>query len=175
LIGSELTEEPEDVTGAAGWMFSDMLIALMVVFLATITFIPQIPLTGNSTISQGAGGDLNLPGGATYSYTERFEQEFVFTYRFSELGLVLDDISLFLNNYGLPADSVIDSAQFVGGYDEGESTQIGIQRAIDFANALEQLAPDLFARAATVLNTSSQLPADLVTLRLTFSARISTN
>ena len=174
MISPEISEEPEDVSGAAGWMFSDMLIALMVVFLATITFIPQLPIAGESNLSQGAGGTQNLSGGGSYSYTERFQQEFVYTYRASEVGLVLSDIEQFLENYEIPADSVIDSAQFIAGYSQGESTQLAIQRAINFSLELEALAPTLFVRAATVLNTSSQLPADLITLRLTFSARIST-
>lgn len=175
MIEQDATEGPEDVSGAAGWMFSDMLIALMVVFLATITFIPQLPISGSSNLRSGDGGSQNLSGGGSYSYVERFEQVFVYTYRSNEVGLVLDDIDQFLKNFDLPADSVVDSAQFIAGYTQGGSTQLAIQKAINFSRALEELAPELFTRAATVLNTSSQLPADLVTLRLTFSARISTN
>jgi|TARA_B110000259_G_scaffold1181_1_gene1417 hypothetical protein len=174
VIEQESSEEPEDVAGAAGWMFSDMLIALMVVFLATISFIPQSLNSDGSILSGGDGNSQSVVGG-NFSYVERFEQVFIYTYRLSEVRLVLGDIEQFLENYDLPKDSVVDSAQFISGYVQGESSQLAIQRAINFSRTLEALAPELFIRAATVLNTSSQLPEDLVTLRLTFSARISTN
>jgi hypothetical protein len=175
VIEQESSDGTEDVTGAAGWMFSDMLIALMVVFLATITFIPQLLPGQNSNLIQGEGSNQGSTGAGSYSYVERFEQVFIYTYRASEIGLVTADIAQFLENNSLPADSVVDTAQFIAGYPQGESSQDAIQRAIDFSRELELIAPNLFLRAATVLNTSSQLPADLVTIRLTFSARISTN
>jgi len=35
-------DDAEDLTGLAGWMYTDLLLALMVIFLATISFVPQI-------------------------------------------------------------------------------------------------------------------------------------
>ena len=43
-------EDAEDLTGLAGWMYTDLLLALMVIFLATISFVPQI----FGTISSGS-------------------------------------------------------------------------------------------------------------------------
>ena len=42
--------DAEDLTGLAGWMYTDLLLALMVIFLATISFVPQI----FGTISSGS-------------------------------------------------------------------------------------------------------------------------
>jgi hypothetical protein len=175
MLNQEQYDAPEDVAGQAGWMFSDMLIALMVVFLATISFIPQSTLGSSSNLSKGTGDSQSLTGGGgSYTYIERFEQEFIYTYQADEVGNVTKDIATFLRNYKLPADSIIDSAQFVAGFSATERPQDAIERAIAFSKALETLSPGILSRAATVLNSSSQLSSDLVTVRLTFSARIST-
>jgi hypothetical protein len=34
----------EDVTEKAGWMYADLFLALMVIFLATISFVPNTRL-----------------------------------------------------------------------------------------------------------------------------------
>ena len=36
-----LVDIGEDVTNQAGWMYADLFLGLMVVFLATVTFIPE--------------------------------------------------------------------------------------------------------------------------------------
>jgi hypothetical protein len=174
---SSFFEAPEDVAGQAGWMFSDMLIALMVVFLATITFIPQAYSNNSSNLSSGIGENKNIAGsGGGYTYVERFEQVFINTYREDEIGELLNDAALFLQQNGLPADANIDSAQIVAGYDlSSEKPAVAIQRSIEFSRQIDEKFPGLLDNAASVLSASSQLNSALVTIRLTFSANISTN
>ena len=170
-------EAPEDVAGQAGWMFSDMLIALMVVFLATITFIPQAYSSSTSNLSSGIGENKTIAGsGGGFTYVERFEQVFINTYRTDQLGELVDDSALFLEQNGLPADANIDSAQIVAGYDlASEQPAAAIQRSIEFSRQIDEKFPGLLDKAATVLSASSQLNVALVTIRLTYSANISTN
>lgn len=166
-MASTYYEAPEDATGQAGWMFSDMLIALMVVFLATITFIPQFSATGTLATTGGNVG--------SYAYTEHFDQAFIRAYKINELAYVQPDILAFQKQYGIPTDAVIDSAQFVGGYDQAnESSASAIQRALAFSQALDKSSTKILEHASTILNSSPKLAVDLVTVRLTFSARVNT-
>ena len=174
---SDQFSAPEDVAGQAGWMFSDMLIALMVVFLATITFIPQDFSNSQSNLSSGVGENNSVAGsGGGYTYVERFEQVFINTYQANQIGEIVDDVAYFLEQNGLPADANIDSIQLVAGYElPTEEPSAAIQRAIEFSREIDTAFPGLLDDAATVLGASSQLNASLVTIRLTFSANVSTN
>lgn len=170
------SESPEDVSGQAGWMFSDMLIALMVVFLATITFIPQFSSGSQSAVTKG-GDQGSVQGGVTgtYTYTEHFAPVFIRAYKTNEGKYVLPDIVAFENQHSLPLDSVIDSAQFVGGYGDSGDSASAINSAIAFSQSLEKSNPKILEHAATILNSSQNLANNLVTVRLTFGATVSTN
>jgi len=181
IVGSSATspgfsDSPEDVSGQAGWMFSDMLIALMVVFLATITFIPQFGSGSNSAVAKG-GNQGSVQGGVsgTFTYTEHFSQVFIHAYKTTEAKYVLPDIIAFEKLHSLPLDSVIDSAQFVGGYADSGSPATAIEAAIAFSQGLEKVSPKILEHASTILNSSRNLANDLVTIRLTFGANLSTN
>ena len=63
-------EDAEDLTGLAGWMYTDLLLALMVIFLATISFVPQI----FGTISSGSNLiDNQAPA---YKYSQYYKRCF---------------------------------------------------------------------------------------------------
>lgn len=169
-----LYEAPEDVTGQAGWMFSDMLIALMVVFLATITFIPQFSIGSSSSVSKGNSSTGAGGVAGSYSYTEHFDGSFVRAYRVDELKNLKPDILAYLKNNSIPADAVADSAQFVGGYTQEETAADAITRALEVSKLVEALAPKLLEHAPTILNSSPKLATDLVAIKLTFSAIVNT-
>lgn len=168
-------EEPEDVTGQAGWMFSDMLIALMVVFLATITFIPQFTIGSSSAVGKGNYTDGAGGVSGSYSYTEYFEGSFTRAYKIDDLSNLVTDIAQYLKNNSIPADAVITSAQFVGGYTSEETSAEAIARALQFSKVIEGISPGLLDRSSTILNSSPKLDIDLVAIRLTFSATVNTN
>lgn len=175
MASSSHYEAPEDATGQAGWMFSDMLIALMVVFLATISFIPQFTAASNSTVSNGSGQNSQGGVSGSYTYTEHFDKAFIRAYKMNEVKYVLPEIADFEKANGIPGDAVISSAQFVGGYTSTEQSSDAIKRAIAFSNALEKFAPNILEHASTILNSSPKLSTDLITVRLTFSAKVNTN
>jgi hypothetical protein len=170
------SETPEDVSGQAGWMFSDMLIALMVVFLATITFIPQFTASSNSAVTKG-GNQGSVQGGVTgtYTYTEHFAPVFIRAYKANEAKYVAGDIAAFEKQHSLPLDSVIDSAQFVGGYGDSGDSASALSSAISFSQNMEKVSPKILEHASTILNSSRNLANNLVTVRLTFGATLSTN
>ena len=140
-------EEPveEDLTGQAGWMYTDLMLALMVIFLATISFVPQF--TGNSN----AVTDPNNPD---YAYSKIFDESMNTLYESFGLGQIERDIAKFKSSKGLPPDSDIVFAQYVGGYSS---------QKLDSAN------PELLASAATTLSSSNVLKPNQVIVRFTFA------
>ena len=151
----------EDLTGQAGWMYTDLMLALMVIFLATISFVPQFK--GNSN----AVADPNNPD---YAYSKIFDESMNTLYEsFSESQIKLD-IARFKSSKGLPADSDIVYAQYVGGYSTGsEKPSAAIARALAFSQKLDSADHDLLASAATTLSSSNVLKANQVIVRFTFA------
>jgi len=79
----------EDLTGLAGWMYTDLLLALMVIFLATISFVPQIygTITSGSNLVQN-----NQPA---YSYSQYYKNPLVKVYNNFDIDLIKQDIAIF--------------------------------------------------------------------------------
>ena len=47
----------EDATLLAGWMYADLLLGLMVIFLATISFVPMLNNSGAPEQAEGTSGN----------------------------------------------------------------------------------------------------------------------
>ena len=63
--------EEEDATSQAGWLFADSFLALMVIFLATISFVPVIG--GGGVLGTGKVGKIagsNYVDGLVLAYEE---------------------------------------------------------------------------------------------------------
>lgn len=166
----------EDITGQAGWMFSDMLVALMVVFLATISFIPQFASDFGSGTGTGTNGTTGGSEVGNYIFTEHYQVVFANVYSADSAAGLTDDVATFLKQNGIPTTAVIDSAQIVGGFDEKtETASDAIARATKFAGLIDARYPTLLEHASTIINSSTNLAANEVTVRLTFSSNVTTN
>ena len=77
-----------DTTFLAGWMYADLFLALMVVFLATISFVPAY-VSGSTKV------------GSTYSYVSVYKEPLVVVYDSFDESLIQKDISYFLKTRGL--------------------------------------------------------------------------
>jgi len=154
-------EDPveEDLTGQAGWMYTDLMLALMVIFLATISFVPQF--TNNSTSD---------PDNPDYSYSKIFDESMNTLYESFNLAQIKSDIARFKLNKGMPADADIVYAQYVGGYSSGsENPSAAIARALAFSQKLDSADRELLTSAATTLSSSNVLKANQVIVRFTFA------
>ena len=153
--------EEEDASHLAGWMYADLLLALMVIFLATISFVPQF--TGNSN----ALADPNTP---EYSYSKIFDESMNTLYESFSAANIQADIARFKSSHGLPSDADIVYAQYVGGYSAGsEKPSAAIARALAFSQKLDTAKHDLLASAATTLSSSNVLKANQIIVRFTFA------
>jgi hypothetical protein len=154
----------EDASEWAGWVFADMLVGLMVIFLATITFVPFF-----AESNPGA----QAPAGS-YTYTERFRTPFVQVYDSPDIDRLKRDIAVFLADNGIPKDAIVDSSFFAGGFDAAtETASDGMLRALEFSRALDKADTNFLTRASTLVNSTTSINPNQVAVRLTFSSRVS--
>jgi hypothetical protein len=154
----------EDATLLAGWMYADLLLGLMVIFLATISFVPIDNFVSKSLVK------------ATYKQVDKafnFNRGLSLVYeKFDAKGLE-EDIEAFKKREGLDNDAEIIFAQILGGYDpKTEDAQIGRNRALIYSFSLTQDANGLFNNASVTAGGESSLTKDQVALRLTFVSKV---
>ena len=141
-------------------MYTDLLLGLMIVFMATVSFIPEAAPTKKPS---------------AYVYSQRFEQVFERVYVIKDLtaGILDQDVSTFLIINNLPKQSVIVQAQFVGGFNaNNESSTEAINRAVDLSAALNKSDPVLLSKAASLVDSSSQVKPSEIIIRLRFAALV---
>lgn len=149
--------EVEDLTGLAGWVYTDLMLALMVIFLATISFVPQFM-------------NISKTQNKNFSYSKVIETTMNMVYDTFDLQQIRSDVSRFKVNNGIPQDADIVYAQFVGGYRAAsENPTMAISRALAFSQRLDQADKTFLKSAATTLSSSNVLTPQQVIIRLTFA------
>lgn len=150
--------EEEDATSQGGWLFADSFLALMVIFLATISFVPSLGggLTGTGNIGNIAGG--NYVKGLNIAY-ESFDA-----------AQIKKDIDGFIEGEKLPRNSTVLFAKIVGGYNPGTETENDAKfRALIFSAEIQKSGLEYFANAKIDLGASKLLKKNQIVLRLTLS------
>lgn len=148
----------EDATSQGGWLFADSFLALMVIFLATISFVPSLGggLTGSGNIGNIAGG--NYVKGLNIAY-ETFDA-----------ALIQKDIAGFIKGENLPQSSKVLYAKIVGGFDaKTETVADGQYRALLFNAKISAANIEYFSGAKVDLGGNSLLKPNQIVLRLTLS------
>jgi hypothetical protein len=135
----------------------------MVIFLATISFVPNLSNSSSAVTAQikqiSSGYNYNRGLSLVYS---GFDSK-----------LITGDIANFKAKEGLPEDAEIIYAQILGGFDlKTENADDGKLRALEFSIKLSKDNPKLFATAATNLGSNLLLKPNEIALRLTFVAKI---
>lgn len=153
---AELHEE--DATSQGGWLFADSFLALMVIFLATISFVPSLGggLTGTGNIGNIAGG--NYIKGLNIAY-ENFDK-----------AQIEKDLSSFIKSEKLPQSTKVLYAKIVGGYDsQTESASDGQYRALLFSAQIRAAGIAYFTNSKIDLGANNLLKKNQIVLRLTLS------
>jgi hypothetical protein len=148
----------EDATHQGGWLFADSFLALMVIFLATISFVPSLGggLTGTGNIGNIAGG--NYVKGLNIAY-ESFDPV-----------QIQKDIDGFIAGEKLPRSSVVLFAKIVGGFNpKTETDNDGQFRALLFSAQIQKANIAYFTNAKINLGSSKLLKPNQIVLRLTLS------
>ena len=148
----------EDATHQGGWLFADSFLALMVIFLATISFVPSLGggLTGTGNIGNIAGG--NYVKGLNIAY-EKFDA-----------AQIQRDIDGFIAGEKLPRSSKVLYAKIVGGFNPNTETENeGKFRALIFSAEIQKAEIAYFANAKIDLSANKLLKPNQIVLRLTLS------
>ena len=158
-VRSTATKVGEDVTDKAGWMYADLFLALMVIFLATISFVPefrQAPVTASkspgttvSTSTMNQGANLLYSG---------FDPE-----------KLKADIEKYKKENGLSASTKVVYVHVVGGFGTSEGVNAGALTALNFSLKMKELLPDQFRTASFKIGTDANLASKTVALRLVFA------
>ncbi|MEY4313710.1 MAG: hypothetical protein EBU16_03400 [Actinobacteria bacterium] len=154
----------EDATLLAGWMYADLLLGLMVIFLATISFVPIDNFISKSLVK------------ATYKQVDKafnFNRGLSLVYNNFDAAALEKDIKAFKNREGLDNDAQIIFAQILGGYDEkSESVETGRNRALIYSFSLTKDASGAFTNTSVTAGGDPSLKPNEVALRLTFVSKL---
>lgn len=146
----------------AGWMYADLFLGLMVVFLATVTFIPEF-----------LGGLNSSAANTSYKYREIYEKPFMAVYDNLNLERINSDITKFKIAEGLPTESVIITAQIIGAYNKDtEDSSIAIIRAQRISQEIDKSRFDFLRNASTTLSSTNSIPANRFVLKFTFATEV---
>jgi hypothetical protein len=154
----------EDVTEKAGWMYADLFLALMVIFLATISFVPNTrtaPPGNTPETPQVSLNSINMTSGMADLYT-----------KFDPVQLK-SDIDKFKKAEGMSADSEAIYVQIIGGYDgTNEKINSATVSAINFSVDMKAQLPEIFSQAAFKVDVSDAIPNKSVAVRITFAPKV---
>ena len=157
--------EEDDLSGLAGWMYTDLLVGLMVIFLATITFVPQGKFFNDGEVV----GNQNT----VYSYSKVVDEPLTLLIQKEALPDIPAIIKDFLKQKNLSPDSNIVYVQIVGSYNEKmESPDKAVSRALSLSQKLENAYPDLLKNASTTFSRTTTIPSNQVVLRLVFAEKV---
>jgi hypothetical protein len=152
----------EDVTFLAGWMYADLFLAMMVVFLATVSFIPQY--LGN--LERGATN-------SAYSYTQIYKEPMVVIYEGFNGDQIANDIRAYIADKRLSKDAEIVYAQIVGSYNKATETPAdAIIRAQQFSSKMDTSNIALLHHASTTFSSTTSVPANRVVVKFTFASNV---
>ena len=155
----------EDVSFLAGWMYADLFLAMMVVFLATITFIPEYI----GKIDQSSAS-------SAYNYKDIYKKPLVVVYDKFDADSINNDIRAFLSSEKLSVSSDVIYAQIVGAYDpNSETASDAIIRAQNFSRKLDMASLDSFKNVSTTLSSTTSISPNRIVLKLTFATDVGVN
>lgn len=151
----------DEVLGLAGWMYADLFLALMVIFLATISFVPAL-----SHVSIAA------PSSKKTTTTADYFKAMSRTYTNFSLAQVERDVYAFQQSEGMPEGTPVIFAHFIGGYQTGnETTSDGNFRALVFSQKLHSAASGMFSSMQTHIDSSTELASNQVAVVFTFGPK----
>jgi hypothetical protein len=133
----------------------------MVVFLATISFVPALGggFKGNATINVGNLAGKNISNGLIFAY-EAFDA-----------ARIKKDFAEVLGTQKLAPTTKVLYVKIVGGYDgNGETPDQGTVRALAFSVQLQKAGIPAFADARIDLGNSKLIAKNQVVMRITLTA-----
>lgn len=145
----------DDAANQAGWLFADSFLALMIIFLATISFVPSpISIAANRGLTPVTTGTNMIEG-------------LVFTYDKYDENKIKSDISKYLTDNKLDSKTEILFAKIVAGYANEQGSEAASLKAIEVSVLLKKSQITYFKNTSFDLSTSTFIAAGSFSLRLT--------
>ncbi len=149
----------EDATSQGGWLFADSFLALMVVFLATISFVPALGggFRGNATVNIGNLAGTNIANGMIMGY-DTFDAN-----------RIRSDFNAFLKEQKLAASTHAIYVNIIGGYDPKDGPDRGSVNALKFAIEMKNAGIEFIQGAKIDLGNNKLLKPNQIVMRLTLA------
>jgi hypothetical protein len=152
----------EDLLGLAGWMYADLFLALMVIFLATISFVPA--LVHNPVLKPQAVI-------AKESDANHFKA-LSLTVSSLDIAAIENAIYKFQLKEGLTQGDPVVYAQIIGGFDSAhEAPDAGALRAVVLSTKLQTGKSGMFKNMSSNIDSSSKISSGQVDLVFTFGPK----
>jgi hypothetical protein len=141
-------------------MFADLLLALAVVFLATISFVPAEDAV-SAEMQANAAADPSVAVNKSSIPLAKFDQI-----------TIMLAMQKYAADNNLPEDYRVTGVTIVGGYSLAtETPDRGTQTALRYATGIAELNLPYFKNTSTVLSSSSTIPSGQVVLNLTITSK----
>ena len=149
----------EDPSAQAGWMFADLLLAIAIIFLATISFVPSEDALSPDLIAAAAADP-----------TVNVNKNSIPLTQFDQITIMLA-MQQYAKDHNLPPEYTVSSLSIVGGYNpDTETADRGTQTALRYATGIAELNLPYFKNTSTILSASSTIPTGQVVLNLTITS-----
>ena len=141
-------------------MFADLLLALAVIFLATISFVPTQDAV-SAEMQANAAADPSVAVNKSSIPLAKFDQI-----------TIMLAMQKYAADNNLPEDYRVTGVTIVGGYSPAtETPDRGTQTALRYATGIAELNLPYFKNTSTVLSSSSTIPSGQVVLNLTITSK----
>lgn len=141
-------------------MFADLLLALAIIFLATISFVPA-----EDAVS------AEMQANAAADPTVAVNKSSIPLAKFDQITIMLA-MQKYAADNNLPEDYRVTGVTILGGYSPAtETPDRGTQTALRYATGIAELNLPYFKNTSTVLSSSSTIPSGQVVLNLTITSK----
>ena len=158
----------EDSSSQAGWMFADLFLALTVIFLATVSFIPTVPTEPRSVNSNQNNKIILNP--VQDQNKVLISNGFIGEYPSKSTNLFISEINDYLKNRGLPQSTSALFLEVIGHTNKyGTANDSGNLDALKFVISLRKEVPSLLIGTNTSINLSPEVEIGTVKVKITFT------
>ena len=157
----------EDSSSQAGWMFADLFLALTVIFLATVSFIPA----GSNGVKENLQnmGDNSSNNNASNRSLTLISNGFIGEYEAESTSKFLSDLKNYLELKSLSENTTALYLEVNGNTNKlGSSNDDGNLDALKFVIKLRKDLPTILNGTNTSINVSPDVMPGRVKVKITF-------
>lgn len=158
----------EDSSSQAGWMFADLFLALTVIFLATVSFVP---LGSESSDFLSSTRDTKQSSNQIQNNElTLISSGFIGQYQAASTSKFIIDLESYFQIKGIPTGTSALFLEVIGNTSEfGVANDSGNLDALNFVINLRKEIPAVLAGTNTSINLSPEVKPGTVKVKITFT------